>query len=582
MLNRMSQEISATLDLQRVMEQLLREATDIVGAEGASVWLWDEEDEEQEGWLVCRAVFQHDQDRSLLNLRLRHGQGVAGWVAQTGESISVASAPGDPRFFAGIDERTGFRTTSLLAVPLRARGAVIGVLELVNKPGGDFDTDDATLVETLAASAAIAIENARLHQELQDHAEQLEQRVRERTAEIQAQYARLEAILDSTTDGIVVTDVGGEILQTNPVAQTWLARTLSLKSAARLWEAVRDLARQAAAETAGAKAAGGERPEAMLELEGLDLELRAAPISPPPSPLRQASLGYARDRQGRLPRLRGGREEGKAAVVVAIHDVSHLKALDRIKTRFVSNVSHELRTPITTIKLYAHLMQQQPEKWGQYLDTLAQEADHQARLVEDILQISRIDAGRLEMEPRPTSLNELTEAVIVSHQTLAQEQGLTLEHYPSPAPSPPRGEGRGEGPIALVDPKRMMQVLNNLVGNAIRYTPEGGKVVVSTGIEEAEGRTWATVTVTDTGMGIPEDELPHVFDRFFRGVEPRDMQLTGTGLGLAIVQEIVELHGGWVTVESPSTGSGQAPSTVLRAGEEGVGSTFAVWLPLAD
>ena len=112
----------------------------------------------------------------------------------------------------------------------------------------------------------------------------------------------------------------------------------------------------------------------------------------------------------------------------------------------------------------------------------------------------------------------------------------------------------------------MVQALSNLVGNAIRFTPAGGKVVLSTGTEEAEGRTWATVTVADTGMGIPEDELPHIFDRFFRGEKPRSMQLTGTGMGLAIVEEIVELHGGRVTVQS----------------QVNVGSTFTVWLPLGD
>jgi two-component system sensor histidine kinase VicK len=112
----------------------------------------------------------------------------------------------------------------------------------------------------------------------------------------------------------------------------------------------------------------------------------------------------------------------------------------------------------------------------------------------------------------------------------------------------------------------MIQVLNNLVSNAIRYTLEGGSVIVSIGEQAAEGRRWATITVADTGMGIPASEMPHIFDRFFRGKRPREMQLTGTGLGLSIVQEIVQYHGGQVEVES----------------EENAGSIFTVWLPLAD
>ncbi|MBL7063934.1 MAG: hypothetical protein ISS49_06950, partial [Anaerolineae bacterium] len=351
-----------------------------------------------------------------------------------------------------------------------------------------------------------------------NHAEQLEQRVQERTAQLQAQYARLDAILRSATDGIIVTDAGGEIVQANPVAQTWLTKTLSPEDAAYLRETARDLARQAE-----------ERPETVLELTGLDLQLNAAPVSEP------------------------GMEE--AAAVVGIHDVSHLKAMDRIKSRFVSNVSHELRTPVTTIKLYTYLMHKRPDKWEQYLDALTQAADRQAQLVEDILQVSRIDAGRLEIKPRPTALNELTEMVVGNQQRVAQEQGLTLEHRPAEP-----------GPVALVDPQRMMQVLNNLIENAIHYTPEGGRVIVSTGKREAKDRTWATVTVADTGIGIPEEELPHIFERFFRGEEPRLMQMPGTGLGLAIVKEIAELHGGRITVES----------------EVGEGGTFTVWLPLAD
>jgi len=388
---------------------------------------------------------------------------------------------------------------------------------------------------------AITIARARFRDmmELRNYAGQLEQRVQERTAQLQAQYARLDAILRSSTDGIVVTDARGEIVQANPVALAWLTQTLSPEDATRLGKTMQDLARQAE-----------ERPGTVLELTGLDLELKAAPISKPAAPLPSDS----------------GEDEGveAATAVVDIHDVSHLKALDRMKSRFITNIAHELRTPIATIKLYTHLMQQQPEKWAEHLIPLAQEADRQARLVQGILEIAHIDAGRVEIKPCPTSLNELTKETLARHQTLAQERGLTLEHRPF-LPSPARGgEARDAGPVALVDPERMTQALDNLVLNAILYTPRGERVVVSTGREEAKGRAWATATVADTGMGIPEEELPHVFDRFFRGENPRAMQISGTGLGLAIAKEIVELHGGRVTVES----------------EVNVGATFVVWLPL--
>ena len=118
-----------------------------------------------------------------------------------------------------------------------------------------------------------------------------------------------------------------------------------------------------------------------------------------------------------------------------------------------------------------------------------------------------------------------------------------------------------------------VDLLDEEVANALNYTPQGGEVVVTTGAEVKEGWIWATVTVTDTGIGVPAEELPYIFESFFRGEEPRLKQIPGTGLGLAIVKEIVELHGGHVTVESPAT--------VLQTGEGSVGSAFTVWLPLA-
>jgi two-component system phosphate regulon sensor histidine kinase PhoR len=420
----------------------------------------------------------------------------------------------DPHAAAGI--------RSWLGVPMVMGERLIGMFALDKSEPGFYTQEHARLAEAFAAQAAIAIENARLHQKVLDHAEQLEQRVRERTIELQAQYARLDAILNSTTDGIVVADADGSIVQTNPVAQAWLTETFPPRDVERLRDAVRKLARQAE-----------KLPEEVLELTGLDLELRASPVT----------------EEG---------TDGPSVAVVDIHDVSYLKALDRMKTIFVTNVSHELRQPVSTIKSYAYLVQQTPpadERWTEYLDSLVRETNRQTELVEDIMQISRIQAGRLRVDPHPTPLNVLSKAVITSYQALAQERELTLEyHLVEP------------GPVASVDPKQMAQVLNILMGDAIRYTPEGGRVVISTGTEEAEEPVWATVTVSDTGKGILVEDLPYVFERFFREEEPHSVRASETGLRLMIVKGIVELHGGHVTVESG----------------RGMGSTFTIWLPLAD
>ena len=520
LLNQASQALTATLDLDQVFVIVLEEARRMLNVIASSIWLIEPET----GELVCRHVTGPKSD-SVRGWRLAPGEGLAGWVIGSGESLIVPDAQADERHFRGVNQRTRLALRSILTVPLRIKENVIGVLQAVDTETDCFAQTDLTVLEMLAATAAIAIENAGLYQKLHNYAGQLEQRVRERTAQLEAQYARLDAILRSATDGLVVTGAGGEILQANTVAQTWLTQTLSPEEATLLRETVCDLARRAC--LSGRRA--GERPETVLELAGLDLQLNAVSI------------------------LEAGLE--KAMAVVDIHDVSHLKALNRVQSRFISNISHQFRTPITTIKLYTTLMRRSPEKWEKYLGAVEHGTEQLIGLMEDILQISHIDAGRLAIKPRPTALNELTEVAFASHQVLAQNGGLTLEHHPA-AP----------GSVALVDPQQMMQVLNNLVRNAIQYTPEGGSVVVSTGKEEAEGRVWATMTVADTGMGIPEEELPHTFERFFRGAKPLLMQVPGTGLGLAIAEAIVDLHGGRITVES----------------QVDAGSTFTVWLPVSD
>lgn len=502
--------VSSTLDLDQVLDRILEQVERVVGGDAFNIMMVENGLARMARW---RGYGRLGLEQSMAHFAVPIAEyPLLQKMVERGEPVIVPDTRAEPDWVSR-EDRTWL--CSYIGAPIQVGGLTVGFLNVNGTRCGQFGPAEAQRLQLFARQAAIAVENAQLYRELRNYAEGLEQRVRERTAQLQAQYAWLEAILSSVNDGILVADGEGTVIQANPVARTWLTQVLPSTDAARLRRVVQDLARQAA-----------ERPEKVLELGGLDLELKAAPVS-----------GV----------------EGQMAVVVAMHDVSHLKALDRMKSRFVSNVSHELRTPVTTIRLYATLLRQSPpEKWGEYLYALEQEAERQAQLVEDILQISRIEAGRLEVRPQPVALNDLADVVVLRHQVLAESKGLSLECRPAEP-----------GPVAWVDPDQMAQVLNNLVRNAIQYTPEGGRVEVSTGRESVEGRTWAIIRVKDTGIGIPQEELPHIFDRFFRGEKPREMQISGTGLGLAIVKEIVDLHGGRVTVES----------------EVGVGSTFTIWLP---
>jgi two-component system phosphate regulon sensor histidine kinase PhoR len=505
--------VNRTLELDQVLDQILQQVERVVPGDAFNIMLVDD--------YTARIVRRRGYESTGLDERLSSVVPidmlqVLKLMAERGEPVVIPDTA-ESSLWVPVEGLEWVR--SYVGAPIRVDRVTVGFLNVDATRPGQFGPVDAQRLQAFADSVATAIRNAQLYQRVLAHADELERRVQERTAQLRSQLDRLDAILRSTADGIIVTDARGEILTANPVAHHWLTTALSPEDARRLREEVKRLALQA-----------WTQGESVLELSGLDLQLKVAPVTEP---------GL----------------EGVSAVV-ALHDVTHLRALDRMKSRFVSNVSHELRTPITTIKLYALLLQQatpQSERWKEFVDALVKEADHQARLIEDILEISRIDAGRLEVHPRPTLLNELAERVVTDRLVLASQRRQSLEYRPC-----------HQSPVVLVDPERMMQVLSNLVDNALRYTPEGGTITVTTGITVAEERTWGTVTVADTGIGIPEDELPHIFDRFFRGTEVRAMQLPGTGLGLSIVREIVEFHGGRVTVES-------------RVGE---GSAFTVWLPL--
>jgi signal transduction histidine kinase len=233
--------------------------------------------------------------------------------------------------------------------------------------------------------------------------------------------------------------------------------------------------------------------------------------------------------------------------------VQVLRELDQAKSDFVSTVSHELRTPLTSISGYLEMLQdgdggELPEPTRQMLTVIDRNATRLRNLIEDLLTQSRIDAGRLRLELTTVDVGSVLRTVHEAMRPLAAANQITLSLQ---AP----GEEKVEG-----DPVQLEQVFTNLIGNACKFTPAGGQVRVELAADEDDG---VLVQVSDTGMGIPGNDIGNLFTRFFRAANATAAALPGTGLGLAIVREIVQRHGGWIDVES----------------ELGGGSTFSVWLP---
>jgi PAS domain S-box-containing protein len=229
-----------------------------------------------------------------------------------------------------------------------------------------------------------------------------------------------------------------------------------------------------------------------------------------------------------------------------------LKELDRLKSKFVSDVTHELRTPVTNIGLYLTLLEHKPQKLAEYIPILTGQAERLRTLVKDTLDLSRMDHNRERLNIAAVDLNELVTNIVAAHSVRAEELQLALEFISD-----------STLPLIKGDSDRLTQVVTNLVANALNYTPNG-QVRITTSFDAAE--CMVRCSVEDTGCGIHMDDIPHLFDRFYRGRRDEMAPVPGTGLGLSIVKEIVDMHGGKIDVTS----------------EIGFGSTFTVSLPLSQ
>lgn len=232
-------------------------------------------------------------------------------------------------------------------------------------------------------------------------------------------------------------------------------------------------------------------------------------------------------------------------VVLVFHDITEIINLEKVRKDFVANVSHELKTPITSIKGFAETLLDgalnDKNALEQFLSIIYQESIRMQALIQDLLELSKIEDDSFTLNVEKFQINELLEEVILILQGKAEEKHIQLHFDPPPYPMHIEG-----------DPYRLKQVFINLITNGISYTPEGGKVTVS--LEEREHTI--CVNVKDTGIGIEKDQIPRIFERFYRVDKARSRNSGGTGLGLAIVKHIVEAHKGRISVESElGTGS---------------------------
>lgn len=453
-------------------------------------------------------------------------------VVKHQSALCITDARHDPRLALLHDLMNDLGVISLLIIPLVVRDQVAGIIYLCSSELREFSAQEVGLAASVAAAVSQGLHNARLYQELETYNQILEQSIQEATVEVRRTKERVGAILDNSPDAILLLRSNGAIESGNPAFQELLGYhidDLYGQLPTRLIEPGHVDALQDALQDVIDKQEKRRIETVVQRLDGTTFD---------------ADIALAPTQSGHT--LQG--------IVCSLRDITALKEVERMKDAFISNVSHELRTPITGIKLSHRLIGMDPGKQPIYMERMGREIERLHDIIENLLRLSRLDQGRVVLDIKPLDLNTLAVQYVSDRTPLAKTRQLTLSLKEEPGL-----------PLIQADEGLLGQVLSILLTNALSYTPIGGEVMVSTQTSEIEGKRWVGFSVSDTGPGIPAEDLPHLGERFYRGKTGRDSGAPGTGLGLAIAHEIVEQHHG--RMETSNTGLA------------GIGATFTVWLP---
>lgn len=443
---------------------------------------------------------------------------------------------------AGFDQTLSFLRYGILgaigASVLLAGAASVLLARQITRPLSE--TRDAAIRVASGDYSSVPVKGRDELGELARAFNYMAEEVEHYVGEIQEQKSRLEAVLRASPEAVVATDSEERVTMANPAA----ARMLGIRTA-----------------SFGRKLGSLEVPAGILQC------LREA--SATGAAVREIEVGdktfwaYAAQMSGEEERSgpsgadttggNGTNGADGAGTILAVRDITEHRSLEKAKTAFVSDVSHELRTPLTTIQSAVDLVGGAREKLDplqhRALELAEGELQRVRGMVEELLTLAQMDSWQYSLELVPTDLQEVVQSAVDSVETKAARFGTEVHFHET-------GEHR-----CVCDAEKLYQVFLNLLDNAIKYSEPGARVDIS--LEEGESHLVARVR--DTGLGIPEEDIPQLFERFYRVNKDRSRATGGSGLGLSITREIVELHGGEVSVES----------------EVGVGSTFEVRIPKA-
>lgn len=526
-LNEIGRALTSTLDLEQILKQTTLLIQRLLQSEAISLWLLGEDN--QELVLITSSGIGSDiisGDRLVVYKR------IADHVAQTGEPYVSEDIVKDECYLKEVANISHY-SHSILTVPIQVKGRIIGVIQALHQKVNWFDQDDLHLIYSIVSSVGIAVENAQLFSKVQNFSRHMEQLVVERTRQLAEENEKTEAILASMADGLLVLDAGQYILTANTVAEDMLGFQLSQLQGRPinpeqlenpLWRCIHDMSNNA--------------PLTSTAL--VDVLLTPTKM--------------IRSIQAHSAKIRNEAGEVNGTVIV-LRDLTALKEVERIKTRFVAGVTHELKTPLSVIRLHSKNLltyhdRLSEQKRVELLNAIHTQTQLLEQLIENILHLSRLDAGLVEMKRQPLNLVEVVDQTMTNLYPLAEAKSITLNW---------------QKPLAelmiMGNQNQMEQVVRNLVDNAIKYTSPNGSITVQTSLEALDEKPIVRIRITDTGPGIPIEHQTQVFEYFYR-VDPSHT-IPGTGLGLSIVKEIVNANGGNVQLESTP----------------GVGSTFVVTLP---